>query len=203
MIEDVTGIILSGGKSQRMGRDKALIKFGDVTAIEIITKLMKSIFKDVFIVTDNRLKYEFLKLPTYEDIYKGIGPLAGIHAGLLNSKTYRNYFISCDMVLMNKEIIEYQLKLKTEKPIVVYKVEGYLQPFSGIYTKECISYIEAIINNASKKFSNSPLELITMLDSEIIDIDKTLLNYKDGFLNMNSQDDYIRVFEILNTHQNT
>lgn len=67
MIEDVTGIILSGGKSQRMGRDKALIKLGDVTAIEIITKLMKSIFKDVFIVTNNRLKYGFLKLPTYED----------------------------------------------------------------------------------------------------------------------------------------
>jgi len=85
MYKDFTGIILSGGKSSRMGSDKALLTVGDETIIERITDLMKSIFSDVHIVTNTPEDYKFLNIPLYEDIFKNKGPLSGIHSGLHHS----------------------------------------------------------------------------------------------------------------------
>ncbi len=107
MFKNVAGIILAGGKSKRMGQEKALIKIGDLTAIEIVYEKLKSIFENVFIIANDPSKYSFLDIKVYEDIFKDVGPLAGMHSGLRHSSSENNFFISCDMVLMRKEIIEY------------------------------------------------------------------------------------------------
>ncbi len=71
----------------------------------------------------------------YEDIYKQRGPIAGIHSGLLNSTTDNNFIISCDIPLMTHEIIQYIIEYKTEYPITVCKVDGYIQQLAGKYSK--------------------------------------------------------------------
>lgn len=71
MYSDITGIILAGGKSLRMGENKSLLKIGYKTIIGRIVELMKSIFKDIILITNTQLEYSFLQIPLYEDIYKG------------------------------------------------------------------------------------------------------------------------------------
>jgi molybdopterin-guanine dinucleotide biosynthesis protein A len=72
---DISGIILSGGKSTRIGTDKALLKFGNETIIERVANLMKSLFQKIFIVTNTISEYRFLNVQLYEDIDKHKGPL--------------------------------------------------------------------------------------------------------------------------------
>jgi len=75
MYFDITGIILAGGKSSRMGNNKSFLKLGHKLIIELITDLMKSLFNEVIIITNTPNEYEFLKLVMYKDIYVGKGVL--------------------------------------------------------------------------------------------------------------------------------
>jgi len=86
MYDDITAIILSGGKSTRMGTNKSLLKIDDKTIIERLRDLLQNIFEDVILITNDPDDYQFLGLPIYEDVFRHRGPLAGIHSGLKNSQ---------------------------------------------------------------------------------------------------------------------
>ncbi|TAN62740.1 molybdenum cofactor guanylyltransferase, partial [bacterium] len=83
----MTGAILAGGKSVRMGFNKALIKTNDETIIERTIRLFKGIFDHTFIVANDVLLYENLDTPIFADIHKGAGSLGGIYTALVHSKT--------------------------------------------------------------------------------------------------------------------
>jgi len=70
MFKNVTGIILSGGNSSRMSKDKALLKIGNKTIIESVCDQMQKIFKDVVVITNTPDEYKFLDIPIYDVIYK-------------------------------------------------------------------------------------------------------------------------------------
>ena len=146
MYSDITGIILSGGKSLRMGVNKSLLTINGQTIIELVRDLMQSIFSEVIIITNVPQAYEFLGLKIYEDIYKGYGPLAGIHSGLLNSSTEKNFIISCDVPLMTKDMIKYLTEFPTNKLITVAKADGFIQQLVGVYHKQLITSIEDILD---------------------------------------------------------
>lgn len=203
MYNDITGIILSGGKSIRMGTNKSLLKIGDETIIERTAKLIKALFKDVMIITNTPLEYGFLNLPLYEDIYKNKGPLAGIHAGLSKSKTEKNFVISCDMPLMTNGMIEYLTEYPTKKLITIAKADGFIQLLCGVYSKKCLPLIEMIFkdfieeetrNTDQKQRSCNVDRLVKMIDTEILDVEKRFTNYIPGtFFNMNNQKEYILI----------
>jgi molybdopterin-guanine dinucleotide biosynthesis protein A len=199
MHNPVTAIILSGGKSSRMGRNKALLKIGDKTIIERVRDQMQKIFKDVILITNTPDEYKFLDLPIYEDIYKHQGPLAGIHSGLLNSETDTNFIISCDLPLISKEMIEYLVEFKTNKLITIAKVNGYVQQLAGIYFKECLVTAEKILkeqvrlknkNTEQKKRDCSALRLINWIGAEIISAESLSFYKEDLYFNMNRAADY-------------
>ena len=70
MYDDITAIILSGGKSTRMGTNKSFLKIGDKTVIERMRDLLQSIFKDVILITNEPDDYKFFGLPIYVDIFR-------------------------------------------------------------------------------------------------------------------------------------
>ena len=94
---DITAIILAGGKSKRMGFDKSLIEFKGKPIIQIIFDLLKTIFKNIIIISNEPEKYFFLNTQIHQDYFVGKGPLSCIHSGLMNSKTLKNFIISCDL----------------------------------------------------------------------------------------------------------
>ena len=190
MYSDVTGIILAGGKSTRMGVNKSFLKLGNETIIERIINLMKSIFDEVIIITNSSDEHKFLDLPLYEDIFKDIGPLGGIHSGLTHSKTKNNFVISCDIPLMTKEMIEYIVEYKSEKPIKFCEAAGYHQPLAGVYSKSVIAEIEKVISDENAATDKSFHHFLKRVDAEIIH-PENLPFYKDEtFFNVNSKSDY-------------
>ena len=95
MYQDITGIILAGGKSSRMGQNKSLMQIDGVTLIERTVALMKDLFPLLLLSTNSHSEYEFLNLEMVQDIVANVGPLAGIYSSLQASKTELNLFKSC------------------------------------------------------------------------------------------------------------
>ena len=199
MYDDITAIILSGGKSTRMGTNKSLLKIGDKTIIERLRDLLQSIFKDVILITNKPGDYKFLGLPTYEDIFRHRGPLAGIHSGLNHSKKNLNFIISCDLPFMTKEMINYLIDYKTDKLITIAKADGFIQQLAGRYSKECLSPAEKILkevvnnenrNVVQKKRKCNVLSLIDLVGAEIISAESLPFYNEDLYFNMNKTEDY-------------
>ena len=199
MYKDITGIILSGGKSSRLGRDKSFIKFGDRTLIEITVSLMKSVFENVIISTNSINEYSFLNCPLVEDKYKNAGPLAGIYSALLNSQSEKNFVISCDVPLMNQQMIEYFIKYDSNKDIIISKASGYLQPLVGIYKQSVLPIILKLlhqpVNQCNEIKKNISLHsLIKLANTEIIDITSLPFYTEELFFNLNTHEDLKKLY---------
>jgi molybdopterin-guanine dinucleotide biosynthesis protein A len=202
MYNNITGIILSGGKSIRMGENKSLMKLGNITVIERAADLMKGLFREVILVTNRPDEYAFLNLQMYKDIYRDTGPLAGIHSGLTHSLTEKNFIISCDMPLMRGDVIKFLANYPTDRQIIIAKADGFIQQLCGVYSKSLLPVIEKIIktsndvlsderNPEQKKRGCKVLNLVKSVDSEIIDIEKEYPEYIPGtFYNMNNPAEY-------------
>jgi len=205
MYDDITGIILSGGKSSRMGENKSLMKINDSTMIERVVNLMKSYFTEVILITNTPDEYEFLNISLYEDIFTYRGPLAGIHSGLHHSETERNFIISCDIPLMTGEIIKYLIEYETDKPITICKADGFIQQLAGLYSKSVLPNAEKLlkenIENETRSESQTKrkckvLSLIDVAGAQIINVEK-LSFYEEGtFFNMNRPEDYQKILEL-------
>lgn len=207
MYNNVTGIILSGGKSSRMGGNKSLLKIGDQTIIERVRDLMKSIFDEVILITNDPADYKFLNIPIFEDIFKHKGPLAGIHSGLTHSSSENNFIISCDIPFINKEMIKYLVDFETDKLITVAKADGYIQQLAGKYSKDCVYQSEKILDHQLSAEANggnqtkkeiSALKLIERVGAEIISAESLPFYKKELFFNMNNVEDYNLLLERLN-----
>ena len=197
MYSDINGVILAGGKSSRMGTNKSLLKIGNQTIIERISDLMKSIFSEVIIITNSPDEYKLLNIPIFEDIYKWKGPLAGIHSALVHSKTEKIFVLSCDVPLMSKEMIEYIIEYKSDKPIIFCEAAGYHQPLVGVYSKVILEEVEKFISSTGVN-DKSFHHFLKNVDAEVIHPEK-LHFYKDElFFNVNNPDDYSMIKEKFN-----
>lgn len=200
MYNDITGIVLSGGKSVRMGTNKSLLKIGGETIIERTVSLMKQNFDSVILITNSPLEYEFLKTPLFEDTVKGRGPLSGIHAGLANSKTEKNFIISCDMPLVDSAVIKFIVEYPSEEMITISRADGFIQQLCGLYSKKVIPFIEEIFEKTDyeliggdnqQKRKCEVLSLAKSAGAKIIEIEKEFSGYKkNSFMNMNRAEDY-------------
>lgn len=193
---DITGIILSGGLSSRMGVDKGLLKIGYKSIIERLSTLMSRLFQNILISTNDFERYNFISSPMVADIYKGFGPISGIHATLVASKTEKNFILSCDMPLISEEMIRYIVEFNSTKQISVPFADGRSQYLCGVYNKSVISIIEKMINNSTESKNNkgksntSVKQLIENANAEIIETESLPFFNENIFFNMNTTSDY-------------
>jgi molybdopterin-guanine dinucleotide biosynthesis protein A len=143
-----TAIIIAGGKSRRMGFDKALMKMGNTTCIELIIQKLKKHFDEIIIAAGNTNKYGFLGEKTVIDEIKNAGPIGGLHAGLKSSNSIYNYLIACDMPVICDDLISDLRRMVAMKPdIIACKNNDFIEPFHGVYSKSLITRIEQQVNN--------------------------------------------------------
>jgi len=192
MIKDITGIILCGGKSSRMQTNKALLKLGDKTIIEIILNEMEKVFDVVLISTNKCDDFSFLNIPIVKDIQINRGPLEGIYSTLKESKTAKNFITTCDLPLINSNLIEYVSKIESKKGIVIPIVNGTPQRLFGIYNKTVKEKIEEIfrLSETDKSIKESVYDLHQRVSSELIEIDHLPFYNENIFMNMNTPEDY-------------
>ena len=199
MFDDITGIILAGGKSKRMGENKALMSFNGKTVIEHVVSTVSSLFKRVIIITNTPSDYSNLGLEMFSDFYENKGPLAGIHSGLASSMTEKNFIISCDMPLVTTEIINYICSYKTIKPITILKADGYLQHLCGMYCRKILPYAGEMLMNSSYSPNQKGCNIHDLIDevgSEVIDASKIPGYFEGMFLNLNCPEDYKRLLSV-------
>jgi len=132
----VSAFILAGGKSTRMGRDKAFLEFGGQTLLARALVLARSASSDVRIVGGAE---KFSRFATVvEDEFRGRGPLSGIHAALRSSKTDLNLILAVDMPLVSTSFLEYLTAEARKSPnllAVVPRTGGRNQTLCAIYRR--------------------------------------------------------------------
>ncbi len=150
-----TAVILAGGKSSRMGFDKQLINVEGLNITDYIIQILRPLFKNIIVVTNKPGLYNDKNIIVTKDCYKGYGPLGGIHAGLLESKSIYNYFIACDMPYINTDYIKYMMKKICEDNYqthaVITKYGDWIEPFNAFYSRRLIKIMEESMIKGNKK----------------------------------------------------
>lgn len=136
IVSDLTAFILAGGKSTRMGSDKALLPWREGTLLSHALKLAAVVTPDTRIVGDGK-KFGSFGL-VIEDIYRDRGPLGGIHAALSGSKAGLNLMLAVDLPLIEPRFLQFMVAQAQNSDAVVTlpRADGGLQPLCGIYRLE-------------------------------------------------------------------
>jgi molybdenum cofactor guanylyltransferase len=163
---DVTGFILAGGKSSRMGSDKAFLRFGDETLLARALILAGAVAAEVRIVGDARKFASFGRV--VEDVYRERGPLGGIHAALLSSTTELNLMLAVDLPFVRLKVLEYLLSRAHESGAMVTlpRAAGGLQPLCAAYRRAFLEVAERSLLEGKNKIDRLFAEVETCVVEE-------------------------------------
>lgn len=149
--KDITGIILAGGKSSRMGTDKGLIHLDGRLFVECSISAVKPLVSEIFIISNNP-KYDLLKLVRFNDIMPNAGPLAGIFTGLQHSNTDYNLVLSCDVPIIKTEVLELLIAAQDGAYDVVQLVSnGRCMPLIALYHKRCKKIFHELLKTDERR----------------------------------------------------
>ena len=143
-ISDVTAFILAGGKSTRMGSDKAFVTLDGRTLLARALELARSVTPDVHIVGDPAKFARFG--PVVEDLFPECGPLGGIHAALRASQTDLNLLLAVDLPFVSTEFLQYLIRRARSiaaATVTVVRASGGWQPLCAVYRQEFADAAEA------------------------------------------------------------
>ena len=143
----ITGVILAGGKSKRYGQNKAFIEINGTRLIDHIAENMKAIFNRVILVANEKTDYEYLGVPIFQDLIKGLGPLGWIYTGLMSISESAGFFVACDMPFINPQLIHYMVSIKNSYAAVVPSFANDIEPLFAIYGRSCCGLIKDLIDS--------------------------------------------------------
>ncbi|HLC21561.1 MAG TPA: molybdenum cofactor guanylyltransferase [Candidatus Methylomirabilis sp.] len=142
----MTGIVLAGGKSSRMGLNKAFIEFGGKRLIEATVARLAGLFPEVLIIANDLEPYAYLGVRVIPDLIPNSGSLGGIYTGLSAAAHPAGFFVACDMPFLNPALIALVVREAEGSDVVVPRVEGELQPMHAVYAKSCLPFIKEAID---------------------------------------------------------
>jgi len=158
--------IQAGGQSSRMGQNKALLPLGDQTCIERVLAVAKQISTPVTIVTNDPPPYQFLGCPIISDVYRGLGPLGGIHTILLHSPTDWALILGCDLPFVTADLLRYLIQSADDLDVVVPNSQDErLQPLCALYARRCLSEVVRLIESGEAK----PRALLSRVRTRVIE----------------------------------
>ena len=191
----VSGIVLAGGASSRLGQDKALIDVAGVPLIERVVLCLRSVVDEVVLVTDRPRAFAFLDLPMTGDLYPKVGVLGGLHAGLSAIRAEYGLVVGCDMPFLNADLLRYMITLADGCDIVLPRLGEYSEPLHAIYSRRCLPCIEQTIEAGRRRILDicASLCVCHVHDAEIAVRDPRYLS----FFNINDAQDLKRMREIL------
>ena len=183
----MTGVILAGGKSHRMGRNKAFLSINGRTIIERTVAIFEELFPERILVTNAPTEYLHLDLRIVTDLVPKKGALGGIYTGLFYASSQHIFVVACDMPFLNKGVIDYMVSSVEEFDVVVPRAGDGLQPLHAIYSKRCGSKIEALMASDDLKITKfyRKVKVREINTEEILAFDPK----QSQFLNINTPED--------------
>lgn len=191
MFADATAIVLAGGHSRRMGRDKAWEDVGGRSMLEQVVRQVSLVCRQVIIVTAQGRHLPPLNMTPQPDLRADIipdsGPLAGLYTGLLASTSRYNLAVACDMPLLNPRLLSYLLDIAPGWQAVVPVVGERWHTLHAVYASECREIIAEALAAGHRKVAEllPSLKLRQVTAEEMAPLDPNLYS----LLNINTQHD--------------
>jgi FdhD protein len=195
-IEGITGVILAGGTSSRMGSHKALLPHQGGRFIEAIHRQMASLFREVMVVTNTPELFDFLPCRLVPDLIPGMGVLSGIHSGLRHSATPYVFAVGCDMPYLNSGLIRHIASLADGSDVVIPETAKGLEPLHAVYGKNSLQAMEDALQAGKGRPASffDRVRIRKVLHEEVARFDPSC----QSFLNINTPEDYYRFREEIN-----
>lgn len=185
---NISAIILAGGKSSRMGQNKALMKLNNLSLVEHSIKIAKHFTNNILLSTNSN-EYELLKITKIADLHKEIGALGGLHACLKYSETEKNIVLACDTPFISEKTIEKLISESKNFDITILKNGDFYEPLLGIYSKKVFQQIEK--NISEKKYSLR--QLIEKTNYNLVELN---LKTENQLININTPADYKKALNL-------
>lgn len=183
------GLVLTGGKSARMKRDKALLEYKGMPHAQYIWELLKKYCSEVYISAKpgQWSGTSLSELPTLHDAEENLGPIGGILSAFAKHPNANWFVVACDLVYFNEKTIQTLLsQYDQEKVAITYKnsEKGFPEPLCTIYSPRAREIFEdAISNNIS-----CPVKVLRNTDVQSIDQGKNI-----NLANINTQEEFAGV----------
>lgn len=182
--------ILAGGRSRRLGRDKALMELGGEPLLQRTVRTLSVLSDDLIIVTGSGSRYLELGLTAriVPDEQPGAGSLMGIYSGLKAARYSRALAVGCDMPLLNIALLRYMATLTDGYDVVVPRLESYFEPLHAFYDKSCLPFMAQLLAKGKPQIIGLFLETrVRYVDREEVErFDPSL----HSFLNVNTPQDW-------------
>jgi molybdopterin-guanine dinucleotide biosynthesis protein A len=187
----MTGIILSGGRSTRMGENKAFLRVGGERLIDRTVRLFRAVFREVIIVTDSPLDYLDQETVIVTDILPERGALGGIYTGLFYAGEEQAFVAACDMPFLNRSFLEYMTSRATGYDIVVPAPPDGLQPLHAVYSRRCLPAIRDLLERKLLKITGFyPGHKLRTISPEVL---RSFDPEGRMFMNINTPEDILKL----------
>ena len=186
MRTNVTGIILAGGKSSRMGTDKGLLQLCGKHIVGYAIEALSGICNRI-IISSTSDAYQSLGYEVIADEIPGIGPMGGVYSALKESKTEKNLILSCDLPFVSKELLEHILSHGEGYQVAVpWQGNQHYEPLCGFYDLSILDKLGEFIREGNYKLPDLFDEISI---NKLIINDRLSFYHENLFLNVNSKHD--------------
>ncbi len=185
-MESIAGVILSGGKNSRMGANKAFLTVEGERLIDRAVGILLEVCDEILVATNEPLEYLDLGVTVVTDIFKGMGPLAGIHSGLFHARAPRVFVCACDMPYLNAAFIRHMVSLAEGCDIVVPVRGGRPEPLHAVYDRKCLPVIRRLLERDERKVTGfyKGFRVRNVEEAET----ESFFAGRDPFLNVNTRE---------------
>ena len=198
---ELTGVLLAGGKSRRMGIDKRFLKLGAETLLQRALRVYESLFAEIVIVVAQPMaELSHTGHRVVADLIPDCAALGGLYTGLSVASSSRVFAAACDMPFLNSAVIGHLLKCG-DADVVMPQLTTGLQPMHAVYSKACLPYfermlatrnlsIQAVLEQRELRIRLVPEEVLCVFDPELL-----------SFQNLNTPEDVERARMLLERNQ--
>jgi molybdopterin-guanine dinucleotide biosynthesis protein A len=197
----VSAIVLAGGQSKRLGRDKALLEVQGQPLVSRTVQKLAALSDDLLVVTSDPARYAPLRLPArlVADERPGVGSLMGVYSGLRAARHTHALAVACDMPLLNLSLLRYMVPLAEGYDVVIPRLGEFTEPLHAIYGKSCLPFMAELLERGRRQivafFDRVRVRYVE--EGEIERFDPRHLS----FVNVNTPGDWEQVQELLSGSQ--
>jgi molybdopterin-guanine dinucleotide biosynthesis protein len=159
--------LLAGGRSTRMGEDKAFVRFHDSTLLEWTRDRLAPLFSHTFIVAREPARFQELGLAVIKDALEEAGSVVGIYTAVLASPTERVVCVACDMPFVTPRLVRLLAERSGGFDVFVPRHGGRVEPLCAVYGKGCLDACRDFIQAGGRRVQ----DLYAQLNTGYLDMD--------------------------------
>ncbi len=151
---NISAAILAGGRSRRMGGNKALLPYRGKPLIALVFETLRFLFENIFLVTNDPEPFDFLPCPKIPDRVPGKGPIAGIDAALSHSQTPFVLVVGCDAPFLSPRLLQLLVEKTEGSDLVIPCGPRGPEPLCAVYGKGCLPLIEESLRTGDLRLTD-------------------------------------------------